>query len=60
MKQAIIIVALISLTGCGSASRMGANISGTSKSCIGGVTYLQFPSGVAVQVDRTGKPVACP
>lgn len=40
--------------------RSVAGITGdSSKTCIDGVTYLQFTSGATVQVDRSGKPVAC-
>jgi hypothetical protein len=30
-----------------------------SKTCVDGVTYLQFTSGATVQLDINGKPVAC-
>lgn len=59
MKKLFAIAAIVSLTACGAADRMIASTTGVAKSCIGGVTYLQFASGAAVQVDPAGKPVAC-
>lgn len=59
MKKLLAIAAIVSLTACGAADRMGASITGFAKSCVDGVTYLQFASGAAVQVDQNGKPVAC-
>lgn len=47
------------LPGCGMVERASAQLTGYSKTCIEGVTYLQFSSGAAVQVDKTGKPVTC-
>lgn len=56
----LIICAMVSLASCGKIDRFTAGITGgASKTCIDGVTYLQFTSGAAVQVDNTGKPVAC-
>lgn len=60
MKKLFAIAAIVSLTACGAADRFSANLTGNaSKTCIDGVTYLQFTSGAAVQVDQAGKPVAC-
>lgn len=59
MKTTIIVLAALALSGCGAVSRAGANLGGHSKVCVEGVSYLQFPSGAVVQVDRTGKPVPC-
>ena len=36
-----------------------AKYTGFSRVCVDHVTYLQFTSGAAVQVDPTGKPVPC-
>lgn len=56
---AVIVVTLI-LTGCGWFDRKVSSFTGgASKTCVDGVTYLQFTSGAAVQVDRDGKPVPC-
>lgn len=30
-----------------------------TKQCVDGVSYLEFASGVAVQVDLAGRPVGC-
>lgn len=60
MKASLIIATLIlALTGCGELDRGLAQLTGWSKVCVDGVTYLQFPSGVTAQVDRQGRPVAC-
>lgn len=48
-----------SLSGCGQIDRSIASVTGSSKSCIDGVTYLQFTSGVTVQYDRASKVVSC-
>ena len=53
-------VILLSVTACGQLDRELASMTGSaSKTCIDGVTYLQFTNGATVQVDQTGKPVAC-
>lgn len=60
MKIAIAMSIALLMTGCGWFDRyVVANTVGYSKTCVEGVTYLQFPSGVATQVNREGKPVAC-
>jgi hypothetical protein len=61
MIKMILIAALAAtLTGCGWYERkVVANITGYSKTCVEGVTYLQFPSGVTPQVNLEGLPVAC-
>lgn len=45
--------------GCGSMSRSVANMTGYSRTCIGGVSYLQFPSGVTVEWTPEGKVRGC-
>ncbi len=56
----IVAIAALTLAGCGRVDRWAAGMTGNaSKTCVDGVTYLQFTSGATVQVDRTGKPVAC-
>ena len=53
-------VILLSVTACGQLDRELASMTGSaSKTRIDGVTYLQFTNGATVQVDQTGKPVAC-
>jgi major membrane immunogen (membrane-anchored lipoprotein) len=62
MKKSVFAMALASvlLTSCGQVDRSVAAITGgASKTCVDGVTYLQFTSGATVQLDRTGKPVSC-
>lgn len=61
MKKFITLLAVIALlSGCGGMKRSYAHFTGdASKTCIDGVTYLQFTSGSTVQVDRSGKPVPC-
>lgn len=59
-KTLFLTLASLALVGCGQLDRGLVTLTGTaSKTCVDGVTYLQFTSGAAVQVDRTGKPVAC-
>ena len=49
-----------SLSACGKFDRWLAGMTGdASKTCVDGVTYLQFTSGATMQVDRAGKPVGC-
>ena len=53
-------VVFVTLTGCGYIERQLAGVTGgATKTCIDGVSYLQFTSGAALQVDTTGKPVGC-
>lgn len=60
MKIVFVSLLCMSLVGCGWFDRYSATVTGSaSKVCVDGVTYLQFTSGVAVQVDKTGKPVEC-
>ena len=64
MKNLIYFVAVlavcVTLTGCGWFDRKLSAVTGeATKTCVDGVTYLQFTSGATVQVDRDGKPVSC-
>jgi hypothetical protein len=60
MKLIIIALSALALTGCGWFDRyVVANTVGHSKTCIEGVVYLQFPSGVTVQLNADGKPATC-
>lgn len=64
MKQFIKVLSVVFLvsvlSGCGWFDRKMSAITGNAtKTCVDGVTYLQFTSGATVQVDVTGKPVAC-
>ena len=48
------------LAGCGWFERkVTANVTGHAVSCIDGVRYLQFPSGVTVQYERDGRVKTC-
>jgi hypothetical protein len=54
------ILIILSLAGCGWFERkVTANITGHAVTCVDGVAYLQFPSGVTVQYDRTGRIKTC-
>ena len=60
MKTVFVALLAIALAGCGWFDRkVTANLTGYSTSCVEGVRYLQFPSGVTVQYERDGKPKAC-
>jgi uncharacterized protein YceK len=61
MKKVLLSLAVLTaLMGCGKIDRMTAAWAGDgTKTCVDGVTYLQFTSGATLQVDRTGKPVPC-
>jgi hypothetical protein len=60
MKLVLIGLSALALTGCGwYERRVVANITGYSKICVEGVTYLQFSSGVTPQVNLDGRPVSC-
>lgn len=58
MKKYVVLISFL-LVGCGEMDRFGAKITGYSKICVDSVTYLQFPSGVTVQVNNMGVPVSC-
>lgn len=60
--RVILIIGLLSLTtGCGYVQRLWTHITGltTVKCSHNGVTYLQSDSGLALLVDREGRPVPC-
>jgi uncharacterized protein YceK len=59
IRSVALIAVLFSLVGCGSIKRTTAQITGYSKTCVDGVSYIQFASGVTVQYDREGKVVRC-
>lgn len=60
MKYLILAVLALSLGACGKIDRTVASWTGdATKTCVDGVTYLQFTSGATVQVDINGKPVGC-
>lgn len=54
------LLVLLSSAACGKIDNTVAAWTGNAtKICVDGVTYLQFTSGAAVQLDRSGKPVPC-
>ena len=61
MRSSVLVLAVsIALSGCGWFDRkVTANITGYSRSCIGGVSYLQFASGVTVEYTREGQIKTC-
>ena len=60
MKLAVLALLAATLAGCGWFDRkVTANITGYSTSCIEGVRYLQFPSGVTVQYHPDGRIRTC-
>lgn len=54
-----LLAAVCLLSGCGQVDQAGAALFGVSKVCVDGVTYLQFTSGAAAQIDQNGRPVRC-
>lgn len=59
MKKIVIAVACIVLAGCGGVGHLEASLTGYSESCVDGVAYLQFASGVTVKYNRDGTVVTC-
>lgn len=60
MRTAIAVVLVsLTLTGCGWFDRKIASLTGYSRVCVEGVTYLQFTSGVTPQYQADGKLVTC-
>ena len=59
-RVAVFVLMSASVTGCGWFERkVTANITGHAVTCVDGVAYLQFPSGVTVQYDRSGRIKTC-
>lgn len=59
MKFAIVIISALALSGCGQIQREQAHWAGYTKVCVDNVTYIQFPTGAAVQRDKDDKIVPC-
>lgn len=59
MKQIAVICICAALAGCGAWERGVASVSGWSRICVDGVSYLQFVSGVTVEWTRDGKVKTC-
>lgn len=56
---AVLLTASFVWVGCGNLSRTTANLTGYSRQCVEGVSYLQFPSGVTVEYTPDGKVKTC-
>ncbi len=60
VRVLLVVVTSAAVAGCGWFERkVTANITGHAVTCVEGVAYLQFPSGVTVQYDRTGRIKNC-
>lgn len=55
----VVVVASINLVGCGQISRATAQLTGLSEQCVGGISYLQFASGVTVKYQPNGSIATC-
>ncbi len=56
----VLIVGMVAfIAGCGGLSRGCAKLTGYDRVCIGGVSYLQFTSGVTVEYTPEGKVKTC-
>ncbi|HYF43617.1 MAG TPA: hypothetical protein VEA35_14410 [Ramlibacter sp.] len=59
-RLALVLAGSLLASGCGWFERkVTANITGHAVTCVDGVAYLQFPSGVTVQYDRNGRIKTC-
>ena len=58
MKYLMFLIPFL-LSSCGYWNREVAKWTEYSKTCVDGVSYLQFPSGASLQVDKNGKPIEC-
>lgn len=59
-KTLFALILMSAVSGCGNIDRSVAGLTGgASKTCVDGVSYLQFTSGATVQIDRQGNPVPC-
>lgn len=55
----VLVFVWLLLAGCGGAARFGATVTGHARTCIDGVEYLQFTSGVTVAYTTEGKVKTC-
>jgi uncharacterized protein YceK len=62
-KMSVIVFSLlivVGFAGCGSVDRGMASITGTgTETCVDGVLYLQFTSGVTVKYNQNGSVATC-
>lgn len=61
MVRAFLILAFLAFgsTSCGGFARMVGVVTGWSRICVGGVSYLQFASGASVEYTQDGKVKTC-
>lgn len=59
MKKLMIILLVLMISGCGTADKIEAKITGYSKKCIDNVVYLQFASGATVAYNVDGSIKTC-
>lgn len=59
MKYVAMLSVVFLLSGCGVLDRASAGITGYSRVCVDGVSYLQFTSGVTVEYDKSGSIKLC-
>lgn len=59
MKVCMFIMFVLLVTSCGYFSRFVGAITGTSRICVEGVSYLQFTSGASVEYTTEGKIQTC-
>lgn len=59
MKALAIVAVILSLAGCGKVDRSIASLTGFARSCVDGVLYYQFTSGVTVAYSPDGKVRTC-
>ena len=61
LMKVLAVIALMNLSSCGACERIKTNVTGelTYKCSKSGVEYAQADSGLAVHVDKNGKPVVC-
>lgn len=59
--RVLFLICLSALTGCGGIDRIYTEVTGdlTYKCSEHGVEYIQSDSGLAVSLDKRGKPIAC-
>ena len=55
----MVVPLLAMLTACGAWDRSVAQVTGSAISCIDGVEYIQFASGVTVKYKQDGKISTC-
>ncbi len=59
MRAVVALACALALSGCGGLDRTTAKWTGYAKTCVDGVSYIQFTSGAVKQEDINGKNVPC-